>query len=196
MAFCIRCCCAQTCPCAKILVALRQHIDDIFAGSEAVNRDILNSRPAPGQPGEVKVLYLTDLYAGRKLQFNVGKGGRGGAGGFALQHPTGEDLELAPSHPLPGASGGGRENDPIINAFVTYGDTCKGTRHEPLVFTEPGPHEAEWPYDTPTATLVVVGAGGGGQGGTGFVLPGGEGEVGGPGAVFLFPTYLRDTALP
>ena len=153
-------------------------------------QEIPQVNPMSGKPGEVKVNHRDDLYKGCVLSITVGEGGEGGMGGFPLTYPTPADIEGAPEEPYRGAAGGGRENDPIVHAFLTYQSACKGTKFEPLAFTIPGQYEEEWPYETPTATMVAIGAGGGGQGGTGWILPGGEGEVGGPGAVFVFPTYL------
>lgn len=153
-----------------------------------------NNRPNPGQPGEVKVIYVNGLHKGCILPpITVGDGGKGGAGGFPLAHPSPTDISNAPNQELLGASGGGRENDPLIHAVLTYRDACQGNIYCPLGFTVPGEYiTVEWPYETSTATVMLIGAGGGGQGGTGYMLPGGEGEIGGAGAVFVFPTYLTE----
>ena len=61
----------------------------------------------------------------------------------------------------------------------------------PLYFLDPGIHELTWPYDTSTATMVIVQPGGGGGGGAGErFLPGEDGENGLGGAVFIFPTDI------
>ena len=148
------------------------------------------NNPAAGKPGEVRVSYVDNLYKGFVIHITVGEGGPGGKGGFALRYPNLQDVASGPEEAFLGGRGGGRENYPIINAFLTYEEICKDNQFCPISFTTPGVHEVEWPYETPTATVVVIGGDGGGQGGTGWVLPGEEGKEGGPGAIFFFPTYL------
>ena len=141
----------------------------------------------PGNPGRVDVTYETGLSLGCQLNVTVGEPGKGGKGGLPSEIAAGnEDLGFVDR----GGAGGGRENLPIINAFVAYAKTCEGTEHQPLYFLEPGPHELVWPYETATATIVAIGAGGGGGGGIGDTLPGENGEDGLAGAIFIFPTYL------
>ena len=141
----------------------------------------------PGNPGRVAVTYETGLSLGCQINVTVGSPGKGGTGG-PPSDLTGDDEGL--TFVDRGGAGGGRQNLPIINAFVEYARSCEGTERQPLYFLEPGPHQVIWPYETSTATVVVIGAGGGGGGGIGDTLPGEDGEDGLPGAVFLFPTYL------
>ena len=71
-----------------------------------------------------------------------------------------------------------------------YANSLSETYLKPLTFSEPGDYTIEWPYDTETATLVMINPGGGGGGGMGDILPGEDGEDGLPGATFVFPTYV------
>ena len=146
----------------------------------------------PGGPGAVEVAYLGGLHKGTLITVNVGTPGKGGAGGPARASrsvrslPEGEKESV--SHR--GGAGGGRENLPIINALKQYAKTLEGTENEPLVFLEPGSREVKWPYETSTATVVMITPGGGGGGAYGEVLPGEDGEDGLPGATFVFPTSI------
>lgn len=139
----------------------------------------------PGDPGRVEVRYLRGLRRGYGIDVNVGSPGRGGAGG-----PPTESSDDNPPFVDRGGAGGGRETIPIVDAFKAYAANLKGTESEPLCFLEPGVHTVEWPYDTPTATLVIINPGGGGGGGMGDTMAGEDGEDGLPGATFIFPTYL------
>ena len=140
----------------------------------------------PGSPGKVEIAYLSGLRLGQYIEVELGHPGKGGAGGPAIESP----VEGGPQFVHRGGAGGGRENAPILDSLTAYAQNCAGTKNEPLCFLEPGKHEVEWPYDTSTATLVVVHPGGGGGGGAGDTLPGEAGEDGLPGAAFMFPTYI------
>ena len=140
----------------------------------------------PGEGGQVKVFYLSGLHRGYELTVKVSFPGKGGAGG-----PPAEPSSVDDSHFVDrGGAGGGRENVPIIDAFTTYTEKFRGTEQEPLCFLEPGEHRVQWPYNTPTATVVQIDPGGGGGGGGGDTLQGEDGEDGLPGATFIFPTYV------
>ncbi len=140
----------------------------------------------PGNPGQVQVSYMNGLYRGCEIEVAVGSPGKGGAGG-----PPGEQFDdVQDPFVHRGGAGGGRENIPIIKAFEMYAESHKGTEHEPLLFTTPGIHKCNWPYNTPTATIVEIGPGGGGGGGAGEILPGEDGEDGLLGATFVIPTYI------
>lgn len=140
----------------------------------------------PGQAGPVTVKHLNELRKGMILKIEVGAGGKGGNGGDPAPSFDVNSPELGKVHR--GGIGGGRENLPIIEAFRDYASKFAGAKHEGLCFLEPGTYEVDWPYNTPTATLVIIGAGGGGGGAMGGdILPG---EDGLPGATFLFPTYI------
>ena len=140
----------------------------------------------PGRPGNVEVAYLRGLQLGQIIEVELGCPGKGGAGGPAVESP----VQGGPQFVDRGGAGGGRENVPIVDAFTAYVQNCTGAEKKPLCFLEPGKHEFEWPYNTSTATLVIIHPGGGGGGGTGDTLPGEDGEDGLPGGAFLFPTYL------
>ena len=105
---------------------------------------------------------------------------------FWLQNS--EELEGIPNR---GGAGGGRENIPVVDALRMYADSEADSYLAPLYFLDPGIHELTWPYDTSTATMVIVQPGGGGGGGAGErFLPGEDGENGLGGAVFIFPTDI------
>ena len=141
----------------------------------------------PGGPGSVEVLYLNGLEKGSSITVTVGEPGKGGPGG----PPNSEvDASLISDFVDRGGAGGGRENLPIIEAFLNHAECLKDIDKQPLCLLDPGKHELIWPYDTSTVTLVMINPGGGGGGGIGEVLPGEDGEDGLPGAAFLFPTYL------
>ena len=126
-----------------------------------------NTFGRPGDPGTVQVSYLDNLRKGAKFPIPVRSPGIGGTGGpVAYQGEPAPDLDNLPdtaadfSHR--GGAGGGRENLPLIEALSRYAELIKGTEREPLCFMEPGEFEVEWPYDTATATVVMVNPGGGG----------------------------------
>ena len=138
----------------------------------------------PGGPGAVEVVYLIGLRRGQIINVSLGVPGKGGVGGPPESPDDESDFVDR------GGAGGGRENTPLIDAFTAYAESCKGSEKEPLCFLEPGEHKVEWPYDTPTATLVLIHPGGGGGGAEGDTRLGEDGEDGLPGAAFLFPTYV------
>lgn len=142
----------------------------------------------PGKPGSVEVTYMKSLRRGCPILVKIGFPGKGGAGGPAVDHA--DDVDSHPPFVDRGGAGGGRENTPIVKALIAYAESLNGTRDKPLCFLNPGDHKAEWPYDTPTATVVQIGSGGGGGGAAGDIMPGEDGEDGLPGAAFIFPTYL------
>lgn len=150
----------------------------------------------PGEPGEVKVIHLKDLKPRQQIPVAVGSPGSGGTGGHAA-FPNAEGIEESPNL---GGAGGGRENVPIIEALRAYADSKMYSYLKPLCFEEPGLQMISWPYDTSTATMVIIGPSGGGGGGNGQVsVPGEGGENGLGGAVFIFPTDLptyKETAVP
>ena len=139
----------------------------------------------PGKPGGVEVLYLQGLSRGYRIDLSVGAPGEGGKGGPPSANDSGDSAFRDR-----GGAGGGRENTPIIEALTMYANSLNETDLKPLIFSEPGEYSIEWPYDTETATLVVIGPGGGGGGGMGDILPGEDGEAGLPGAAFIFPTSV------
>ena len=142
----------------------------------------------PGGPGEVKVHYLRDLHKGRQdIEIELPPPAKGGKGGISKESI---DDSVSPFVHRGGA-GGGRENDPLINAFIALAEKHKGTQNEPLCFLDPGHYKVEWPFDTSTATLVMISPGGSGGGGIGEVVRGENGEDGIPGACFIFPTYIH-----
>ena len=154
-----------------------------------------NTFGRPGDPGTVQVSYENNLRKGAKFRIPVSSPGIGGTGGpVAHQDEPAPDLDNLPdtaadfSHR--GGAGGGRENLPLIEALSRYAELIKGTEREPLCFMEPGEFEVEWPYDTATATVVMINPGGGGGGGISDIQPGEDGENGMPGATFVFPTYI------
>lgn len=142
----------------------------------------------PGNPGRVEVTYLAGLSMGDQLELTVGIPGKGGKGGDARDTSPLDDEQS--DFADRGGAGGGRENAPIIDAFIAYAKAREGTKDEPLCFLEPGSHTIIWPFETPTATVVAIGPGGGGGGGMGDTLPGEDGEDGLLGATFIFPTYV------
>ena len=141
----------------------------------------------PGNPGRVDVTYLTDLFKGCQLDITVGAPGKGGKGGEAVDSSLEDEKSDFVDR---GGAGGGRENVPIIEALMAYAESCEGSERQPLCFLDPGHHTIDWPFETPTATVVMIAPGGGGGGGMGDTLPGEDGEDGLPGAAFIFPTYL------
>ena len=141
----------------------------------------------PGGPGSVEIHYLRGLHRGYEIDISVGVPGVGGKGGI-IQGNTNED-RIA-EFPNRGGAGGGRENIPIVEALTAYADSRSESYLKPLIFTDPGDHKITWPYDTDTATLVIVNPGGGGGGGMGETLPGEDGEDGLRGIVFLIPTEV------
>ena len=138
-----------------------------------------------GEPGEVKVLYLQGLSRGAQFNLSVGAPGSGGKGGLAS-----ENEGVIAEFPNRGGAGGGRENTPIIDALTMYANSLSEDYLKPLSFSYPGDHTIEWPYDTDTATVIMINPGGGGGGGMGDTLPGEDGEDGLPGVTFVFPTYV------
>ena len=141
----------------------------------------------PGNPGRVDVTYLTGLFKGCQLDITVAAPGKGGKGGEAVDSSLEDEKTEFVDR---GGAGGGRENIPIIEAFIAYVERFEGTERQPLFFPDPGHHIISWPFETPTATVVMIASGGGGGGGMGDTLPGEDGEDGLPGVVFLFPTYI------
>ena len=142
----------------------------------------------PGQPGEILVTCLGGLAKGVRIDVEVPHGGEGGIGG-----KRGEGIGDIDEKQIPlvrGGAGGGYEYLPILEAFNFYLVNC-AQEDKPLVFKEPGHHEAEWPYDSPTATMVFIGAGGGGGGAAGFIRDGEPGEQGLSGQIWIFPTYVE-----
>lgn len=117
----------------------------------------------------------------------VGEPGKGGSGGPPASASDDSDDTVFVDR---GGAGGGRENIPIVEGLKAYAEAFNGTECEPIFFLQPGAYVVEWPYDTPTATLIVVGSGGGGGGGMGDTIQGEDGEDGIPGAIFLFPTNI------
>ena len=142
----------------------------------------------PGKPGEILVKCLDGLFKGVRISVKVPEGGEGGSGGNRRENLVDIVQEQVPL--IRGGAGGGYEYLPIIEAFNFYLVNC-GTEDKPLVFKEPGHYEAEWPYDSPTATMVFIGAGGGGGGAAGFVRDGEPGEQGLSGQIWIFPTYVE-----
>ena len=149
----------------------------------------------PGNPGTVQVIYENNLRKGARLRIPVGSPGIGGEGGpVAPQGEAESASDILPAAAAEfshrGGAGGGRENFPLIEAFTRSAEVLKGTEHEPLCFMEPGEFDVEWPYDTATATVVIINPGGGGGGGASDVQSGEDGEDGMPGAALIFPTYI------
>ena len=141
----------------------------------------------PGSPGLVEVHYLSGLRRNQKIEMKVGEPGKGGSGGPPASAADGDADAVFVDR---GGAGGGRENIPIIEGLMAYAEAQQGTEYEPIFFLQPSAYVIEWPYDTPTATLVIIGPGGGGGGGKGDTLPGEDGEDGLAGAVFLCPTDI------
>ena len=140
----------------------------------------------PGQPGAVDVIYLAELRKGSVFEVVLLTPGEGGKGGPALREPEPGDVPFVHR----GGAGGGRENAPIVEALRAYAESLNESENPPFVFLEAGSHMVEWPYDIPTATIVIISPGGGGGGGWGEVFTGQDGENGVPGAAFVFPTHV------
>ena len=137
----------------------------------------------PGGPGGVEVLYEGRFTKGCTFSVEVGTPGTGGKGGLLPMRPMIIMLRLSS---IAGGAGGGRENRPLINAFVAYAMSRQGTKYEPLYSLVPGLQEFTWPYDTSTDTIVLIQPGGG----MGEIVAGQDGQEGLMGAAFIFPTYI------
>ena len=142
----------------------------------------------PGRPGSVVVEHPNNLYKGFTFPIYVGKPGKGGKGGPAGKGYTDEQKTAAIANK--GGAGGGRENVVLIEPLRKYAEELQETDMPPLIFDEPGEHLVTWPYDTSTATVVIINPGGGGGGGAGNIVEGEEGEEGMKGITIIFPTAL------
>ena len=109
---------------------------------------------------------------------------RVGQAGHHQQHTTVEVLNSLIEAEL----GEVERTFPIVEGLKAYAEAQQGTDNEPIFLLQPSAYVIEWPFDTPTATVTIIGGGGGG--GMGDTLPGEDGENGLADAAFLFPTNI------